>query len=223
MPVVSGNVSLYNESPDSAIHPSPLIGMVGVLQDVRQNVGMGLRREGDLLVLLGDTRDELGGSEYLFTLHGLEEGDCPALDLDRELNVQRLTLAAIRRGLVSAAHDCSDGGLAVALAEMCITGEIGAAIELPTQVENVPNIRLDSLLFGESQSRILVSVAPDKLDALRGMARQIGVPLALLGRVGGDHFSLADNRFGFLKPLWNVPVTDLSSAYRGAIGRIMSK
>jgi len=223
VPVVSGNVSLYNESPDSAIHPSPLIGMVGVLQDVKNHVGQGFRRDGDLIVLLGDTRDELGGSEYLFTLHGLEEGDCPALDLERELNVQRLTLAAIRRGLVVCAHDCSDGGLAVALAEMSIAGEMGASIELPAECEASPRTRLDSLLFGESQGRIVVCVARENLETLQTMARRIGVPSSFLGTVGGERFTLSDERAGILTPLINLPVDEMTAAFRGAIGRIMSK
>lgn len=223
VPVVSGNVSLYNESPDSAIHPSPLIGMVGVLQDVKQHVGMGFRDAGDMIVLLGDTKDELGGSEYLFALHGLEEGDCPQLDLDRELNVQRLVLAAIRRGLIKAAHDCSDGGLAVALAEMSIAGELGASIELAPEVESSLNIRLDSVLFGESQSRIVVSIGRESLEVLSQMARRIGVPLSFLGTVGGDRFTLSDNRAGLLHPLMNLSLDEMTEAYRGAIGRIMSK
>ena len=223
VPVVSGNVSLYNESPESAIHPSPLIGMVGVLQDVNQSTGMAFRESGDLIVLLGDCKDELGGSEYLFTLHGLEEGDCPSLDLDRELNVHRLTLAAIRRGLVKSAHDCSDGGLAVALAEMSITGEIGASIELPSECEATPNIRLDSVLFGESQSRVVVSTSRENWPQLQAMARKIGVPISLLGTVGGDRFTLSDNRIGFLQPLMNLSVEEMIDGYRGAIGRIMSK
>ncbi len=223
VPVVSGNVSLYNESPDSAIHPSPLIGMVGVLEQVTQGVGMGLRDQGDLIVLLGDCKDELGGSEYLFTTHGLEEGDCPALDLDLELNVQRLTLAAIRRGLIKSAHDCSDGGLAVALAEMSISGEIGASIELAPEMESSPNIRLDSVLFGESQSRIVVSTSRENWPELQRMARKIGVPVSLLGTVGGDQFTLADNRAGILRPLMNLSVEEMTNAFRGAIGRIMSK
>jgi len=222
VPVVSGNVSLYNESPDSAIHPSPLIGMVGVLQDVKNHVGMGLRDSGDLIILLGDCRDELGGSEYLFTTHGLEEGDCPALDLARELNVQRLGLAAIRRGIVKSAHDCSDGGLAVALAEMSITGEIGASIEVPLEAEARPNIRLDSLLFGESQSRIVVSIAREHLETLQTMARRVGVPTSFLGTAGGDRFTLSDVRGGVV-PLVNLSLLEMTDAYRGAIGRIMSK
>ncbi len=222
VPVVSGNVSLYNESPDSAIHPSPLIGMVGVLQDVKNHVSMGFKNDGDLIVLLGDCRDELGGSEYLFTLHGLEEGDCPALDLARELNVQRLTLAAIRRGIVKCAHDCSDGGLAVALAEMSIAGEIGASIEVPLEAESSPNIRPDSLLFGESQSRVLVSVAREHLETLQTMARRIGVPSSFLGTVGGERFTLSDTRDGVV-PLMNLSVEEMTDGFRGAIGRIMSK
>jgi phosphoribosylformylglycinamidine synthase II len=222
VPVVSGNVSLYNESPDSAIHPSPLIGMVGVLPDVKNHVGMAFKNAGDLIVLLGDCKDELGGSEYLFTLHGLEEGDCPALDLARELNVQRLTLAAIRRGLIKSAHDCSDGGLAVALAEMSIAGEVGASIELPLEAEHTPNMRLDSLLFGESQSRILVCVARENLETLQTMARRIGIPTSFLGTVGGDRFTLSDVRGGVV-PLMNLSLDEMTEAYRGAIGRIMSK
>ncbi|BCM91425.1 phosphoribosylformylglycinamidine synthase subunit PurL [Abditibacteriota bacterium] len=223
VPVVSGNVSLYNESPESAIHPSPLIGMIGVLEHVDHAVGMGFRDSGDLIVLIGDTKDELGGSEYLFALHGLEEGDAPALDLDRELNVHRLTLAAIRRQLIKSAHDCSDGGLGIALAESSIAGEIGASIELAPEIEATPNIRLDSVLFGESQSRIVVSVARENWPTLQAMARKIGVPVALLGSVGGDRFTLADNRAGILRPLANLPVEEMTDAYRGAIGRIMSK
>ena len=178
VPVVSGNVSLYNETPDSAIHPSPLIGMVGVLDDVTKSMGMGFRDSGDVVVLLGECIGELGGSEYLYVEHGLEEGRPPQLDLQRELNVHRLTLAAIRRGLIKSAHDCSDGGLAVALAESCIVGEIGASIELPPEVEHTRGLRLDSVLWGESQSRIVVSCARENLDELRRMAKIARVPLA---------------------------------------------
>ncbi|KAJ1683916.1 hypothetical protein LUZ63_020869 [Rhynchospora breviuscula] len=185
VPVVSGNVSLYNESPDSAIHPSPLIGMIGVLEHVDHAVGMGFRDSGDLVVLIGDSKDELGGSEYLFAVHGLEEGDAPSLDLDRELNVHRLTLAAIRRQLIKSAHDCSDGGLAVTLAESCIAGEIGASIELAPEVEAVANTRLDSVLFGESQSRIVVSVSRENWSHPTGHGpqnRRSGFPVGHRGR-----------------------------------------
>ncbi|PQV62888.1 phosphoribosylformylglycinamidine synthase subunit II [Abditibacterium utsteinense] len=223
LPVVSGNVSLYNETPETVIHPSPLIGMVGVLQNVEQAMEMRFRDTGDLIILVGDCKDELGGSEYLFVEHGLEEGAPPSLDLQRELNVQRLTLAAIRRGLVKSAHDVSDGGLAVALAESCIAGRIGASIELPDSVESVSNTRLDSLLFGESQSRIVLSCAPQNLSRLQDMARIAGVPLSFLGTVGGEKLTISDNRIEALTFLCEFPVSEMESAFRGAIGRLMNQ
>ncbi len=227
MPVVSGNVSLYNETADSAIHPSPLIGAVGVLDDVEKSVGMGFQNAGDTIVLLGQCRDELGGSEYLATLHNLEVGVPPHLDLPTELKVQKLTLEAIREGIVVSAHDCSDGGLAIALAESCISGGanmtgIGAHIALPASIEYSNQIRLDALLFGESQSRIVVSVAPQNLPRLQQLAQKTGVPLAGLGTVGGDNFVVGDNRTGAISPLFDVEVRVLEVAFKGAIRRLMS-
>lgn len=221
LPVVSGNVSLYNETPDSAIHPSPLIGMVGVLERVEQATEMRFRDAGDVILLAGHSKDELGGSEYLWVEHGLEEGAPPTLDLTRELNVQRLTLAAIRRGLVKSAHDVSDGGLAVALAECCIAGEIGASIELSDGVEEAAGTRLDALLFGETQSRVVLSCSRENMVHLKEMARTAGVPLSFLGTVGGANFTLADGRMNVLRPLCEFPVAQLEDLYRGAIRRLM--
>lgn len=222
LPVVSGNVSLYNETPESVIHPSPLIGMVGVLDDVNQRVGMGFRDAGDDIVLLGQCRDELGGSEYLATLHGLEAGRPPELDLERELAVQKLTLAAIRSGLAKSAHDISDGGLAVTVAESCIVGNIGAAIEIPPEAEVQVNTRLDAVLFGETQSRVVLSVAPQHLEQLKAMAQRAGVPMSYLGSVGGDKLTLGDDRAGILRPLAVISLEELNRFYRGAIPALMS-
>ncbi|HEX8236490.1 MAG TPA: phosphoribosylformylglycinamidine synthase subunit PurL [Abditibacteriaceae bacterium] len=222
LPVVSGNVSLYNETPESVIHPSPLIGMVGVLENVEQSVGMGFRNVGDAVVLVGQSRDELGGSEYMAVLHDLEVGLPPQLDLELELNVQKFTLAAIRAGLVKSAHDCSDGGLAVALAESCITGNIGAKLELPDTVEYSVNTRLDAVLFGETQSRIVLSTQPEHLPRLQELARAAGVPLSYLGLVGGERLIISDNRAASLRPIVEAPLNELSDAYRGAIARLMS-
>jgi phosphoribosylformylglycinamidine synthase len=219
LPVVSGNVSLYNETPDSVIHPSPLIGMVGVLQNVENAMEMRFRDTGDLILLAGSTLDELGGSEYLFVEHNLEEGKPPHLDLHKELNVHRLTLAAIRRGLVKSAHDVSDGGLAVAIAECCIAGDIGASIELPDSIEESSNTRLDALLFGETQSRVVLSCPRENLTKLQDMAHIAGVPLSFLGTVGGAKLNFADNRIEALTPLFDFDLETLSTAYRGAIGR----
>jgi phosphoribosylformylglycinamidine synthase len=222
LPVVSGNVSFYNETPESVIHPSPLIGMVGVLQNVEQSVGMAFRDAGDAILLVGQCRDELGGSEYLATLHGQEVGMPPELNLERELNVQRLTLAAIRHGLVKSAHDVSDGGLAVTVAECCITGKTGATIELPDTIENNPNIRLDSLLFGETQSRIVLTALPENLPRLQQMARMAGVELSYLGAVGGERLIISDNRSGVLSPVLEATVAEVEWPYRNGITRWMS-
>jgi phosphoribosylformylglycinamidine synthase len=222
LPVVSGNVSLYNETPESVIHPSPLIGMVGVLENVEQSVGMGFRDAGDAVLLVGQSRDELGASEYLAVLHDLEVGHPPQLDLDLELNVQKFTLAAIRAGLVKSAHDCSDGGLAVALAESCITGNIGARLELPETVEHSPDTRLDAVLFGETQSRIILSTQTEHLPRLQELARSAGVPLSYLGLVGGERLLISDNRAGMPRPIVEAPLDELTTAYRGAIARLMS-
>ena len=221
LPVVSGNVSLYNETPESVVHPSPLIGAVGVLEDVEKCVGMGFRDVGDTVVLLGQCLDEIGGSEYLATIHNLEAGLPPRLDLPTELNVQKVTLEAIREGVVKSAHDCSDGGLAIALAECCITGEIGASLELPASVEATSSTRIDSVLFGESQSRIVVSVLPENLPRLQQLAQAVNVPLSVLGTVGGDNLVLNDNRTGAVSSLFDVEVRVLDVAWRGAIRRLM--
>ena len=221
LPVVSGNVSLYNETAESAVQPSPLIGMVGVLPDVNAHMRMAFQQAHDLIVLLGDSHDELGGSEYAFTMHGIEAGVPPRLDLERELAVQKLTVVAIRAGLLHSAHDCSDGGLAVALAESAIVGQIGVHIELPDTVESRANIRLDSLLFGESQSRVVVSLPPANLPRLRELARAAGVPISFLGTVGGERLLISDARGGGVRPLVDLPLAQASDAWKNAIARIM--
>lgn len=222
LPVVSGNVSLYNETPESVIHPSPLIGMVGVLENVEQHTTMSFKHAGDSVLLFGQCRDELGGSEYLATVHGVEAGLPPELNLERELAVQTLTLAAIRAGLVKSAHDVSDGGLAVCLAESCITGGLGAVVELTDTVEAEANTRLDAVLFGETQSRVVVSAAPEHITQLQEMARHAGVAISFLGTVGGDKLVVRDDRAGALTPVLDVPLTQMEDTYRQAIPRLMN-
>ncbi|NIM06386.1 MAG: phosphoribosylformylglycinamidine synthase subunit PurL, partial [Armatimonadetes bacterium] len=149
--VVSGNVSFYNEGPDSAVYPTPVIGMVGVLRDVTRHCKMGFRSTGEEIFLLGRTEDDLGGSEYLKLCHGMEAGSPPKLDWELEKGVQQACLEMIQKGLLSTAHDCSQGGLAVTLAECCIAGGVGADITLP----DTKGLRADTHLFGESPSRIV--------------------------------------------------------------------
>jgi phosphoribosylformylglycinamidine synthase II len=178
--VVSGNVSFYNESPEGPIHPTPIIGMLGVLPDVSRAVGTAFRDDGDIVLLLGDVAPagpaSLGGSEYLAVVHGREAGRIPPLDIDLERRLQAAVRDLIRRDLVRSAHDCADGGLAVALAECAIAGRRGARIHLPAS----PNA---AALFGEAPSRILITVSPDAKDPVLTLLSEAEVPAIVLGRV----------------------------------------
>lgn len=185
VPVTGGNVSLYNETEGQPIYPTPVIGMVGLLENIDQRLQAGFQSDGDLIVLLGETKEELGGSAYLAQIHNLEAGRPPELDLELERQVQLVVLDAAKEGLLSSAHDCSDGGLAVALAEACLFGGHGAEVSL-----RMP-FRADALLFGESQSRIVLSVPEAKLPRLQALASLHGAPLSLLGRVGGNALTIA--------------------------------
>jgi phosphoribosylformylglycinamidine synthase len=215
LPVVSGNVSFYNETPDSVVHPSPLIGMIGVLPDVNKKLTLGFHRAGDIIALVGGSHDlsredGLGGAEYLHVIYGLEVGKPPALHLERERAVQRAVLEAAKKGLLASAHDCSEGGLAVALAECCIEGNIGANVDVTQTI----SLRYDALLFGESQSRIVVSLPQQHLNDLLDIARQHGAPVMILGKVGGQRLMVND--------LIDVDVPTLDRTWRGAIPCLMN-
>jgi phosphoribosylformylglycinamidine (FGAM) synthase-like enzyme len=179
IPVISGNVSLYNETKGKAIYPTPVIGMVGLIEDVNRHCTNSFKDEGDVVFLLG-SQDEggLGGSEYLEVIHGLIAGG-PFINLDLEKRVQRCCLSLIKEGIIKSAHDCSDGGLAVALAECCLAGDVGFRGGWGIQG------RIDAALFGELQSRIIVSVAPTRATELEERATQEGIGLGKLGVVGG--------------------------------------
>jgi phosphoribosylformylglycinamidine synthase len=206
--VVSGNVSFYNETEGKAIPPTPTIATVGILADVTRHVTQWFKCEGDLIVLLGETREELGASEYLATIHGRIAGAPPALDLEREKRLQDLCLTAAREQLFSSAHDVAEGGLAVALAEACITrpeGVLGARVTLSGEM------RPDALLFGESQSRVLVSLPHTALPRLQELARAVNLPLIVLGEVGGTDLDIA----GYVR----VPVNVLQREWRTALAK----
>lgn len=205
-PVVSGNVSLYNETKGEAIYPTPTVAMVGLIENINLHCTQWFKNSGDWIVLLGNNKDELGGSEYLKIVHGLVKGPLPKLDVDLETAVQKTCLEAIKAGIVQSAHDCSEGGLSVALAECCISGEkpVGAIIELDNY-----GIRKDSLLFGESQSRIVVSVRKIHLEKLEELACNNGVPLEVIGEVGGEHL-LIDDKI-------NLNIEELFAAWSAAI------
>ena len=206
VPVVSGNVSFYNETDGIPIYPTPTIGMVGLLAKVRRVVTPWFKSPGDLVVLLGRTREELGGSEYLKIVHKLVKGTPPWIDLRLEQAVQHCCLEAMERGLLRSAHDVSDGGLAVALAECCVSGPDKP---LGVRVEMREMIRGDALLFSESQSRIVVSLQEKDLDELQAIAAKQNVPVQVLGNVGGTRL--------IIQPLVRLPVEEVRAIWSSAL------
>ena len=182
-PVVGGNVSLYNESPAGTVDPTPTVGMVGLIENERWVTRQGFQQENDLIWLVGGLGDEMGGSLYLRSIHGLKIGSPPRLDYDQALAVHQFLAEAIRFGWVQSAHDCSDGGLAVALTESCVSGEVKRGAEISVDARGR---RTDELLFNESQSRILISSTPGSAAGLRLLADRHKVDLIELGQVGGQ-------------------------------------
>lgn len=208
-PVTGGNVSLYNETMGKAIYPTPIVGMLGILDHISHATTPAWKEAGDVVVLLGETREELGGSEYLKVCHGLVQGCPPAVDLDLERRVQECCLEAIQTGVVRSAHDCSDGGLAVALAEGCICDperQIGVDVTLPG------SMRPDALLFGESQSRIVLSAREADVSRLRAIADRHGVTVTPLGQVGGSRLICRGEMF-----IIDLPVAELDRSWRGSL------
>ncbi|BCJ87153.1 phosphoribosylformylglycinamidine synthase subunit PurL [Effusibacillus dendaii] len=216
-PVISGNVSLYNETNGIDIYPTPVIGMVGLVHDLNHLTTLDWKAEGNLLYLTGFTKADIGGSEYLAAVHGLVTGRPPAIDLELEKSVQQLTLTAIQQGLVRSAHDCADGGLAVALAESAIAGGKGALIELLTGEEIAAGLRTDFVLFSESPSRIVLEVTPDQAEQLESLARERNVPLTRIGRVTGTNLTIQVNGVASI----DQSVEKLAETWRGAIPCIM--
>ncbi|MGI9860440.1 phosphoribosylformylglycinamidine synthase subunit PurL [Moorella naiadis] len=212
-PVTGGNVSFYNETEGEAIYPTPVVGMVGLLPDIEKRCVMGFRREGDVIILLGATYSELGGSEYLAAVHGLVAGQPPALDLEREAAVQALVRAAIAAGLVTAAHDCAEGGLAVALAESVLAGGLGAEVALAGE------LRPDWLLFSESQSRVLLAVEPATVARVLDLAREQGVPAAPIGRCGGRELVIQVNG----RKIISLSPGEMEKTWRESIPALMAR
>jgi len=211
-PVIGGNVSLYNENARGAIYPTPVIGMVGLVHDVNHVTTQAFKNEGDVIFLLGETFAELGGSELQLVVHGVTEGRPPRLDLNVEKLLQKTVLSAIQGGLVASAHDLSEGGLAVALAESCISGELGANVDW-----TIPGLRADVALFSESQSRILLTCRPEQADALQMHLVEAGVPMTRLGTVGGGKLNVKVNGVTVL----DVDVDRLETTWKDAIPCLM--
>jgi phosphoribosylformylglycinamidine synthase len=216
-PVVSGNVSFYNETDGRGIVPTPTIGMVGLVEDTRKIVTHGFKKEGDVVALLGVTKDDLAASEYARTIMGtttdemIAIGRVPALDLELEKQVQDTCLKLAEAGLLSSAHDCSDGGLAVTLAESCFSSlgryAIGVKVELSSG-----ELSDEASLFSESPSRIVISFAAADRDGVERVAEGNSCPLSIIGKVSGTEFSvkLAEGSFA-------VHVSELESAWKNSL------
>ena len=209
-PVTGGNVSFYNENPESAIFPTPIIGMLGIIEDVEKHkMSPSFKNEGDIILYVGAPRIGLGGTEYLKVVHGLTTGDAPKLDLDVELKVQQTVLEVITSGLVTAAHDVSDGGLAVCITEMGVFGDLGAQINL-----SVLSGSIHEVWFSEAQSGIVLTCQPDKYETLVKQLTQGRVEVAQIGTVQGDTL--------VFEGIGSVNVDHLHSIYEGAIPKAMA-
>jgi phosphoribosylformylglycinamidine synthase subunit PurL len=213
VPVVSGNVSLYNETEGTAILPTPTVAVVGLLRDVTRTVGLAFRRAGDLVAVLGETRGELGGSEWLLSVHGKMAGRPPTLDMAREKSLQELVRGLVRSGALASAHDTSEGGLGVALAECCVADRermLGATLQL-----DAGKVPPHAFLFGEDASRVVISFAQEFQAEVERAARAVAVPCAVVGLVGGDRLTV--------QGLFDVPLTRLDRAWRSGIPALVKQ
>ncbi|MEX2600014.1 MAG: AIR synthase related protein, partial [Balneolaceae bacterium] len=209
-PVTGGNVSFYNENPKGAIFPTPVIGMLGLIDDVyEQTMTPGFKEQGDVVYYIGANRSGLGGSEYLRVIHGLTTGDAPALDLEFEAHLQKVLLQAIREKRINAAHDVSDGGLAVTLAEMAIFSGIGAAVSIKELSGSYYDV-----LYSEAQSGVVITVSQDQAGSFESFCKRQKLPAQVLGVVGGKHLEINE----FVK----IPVSSLSEIYESVIPAAMS-
>ncbi|MGE0363905.1 MAG: phosphoribosylformylglycinamidine synthase subunit PurL [Vicinamibacterales bacterium] len=222
VPITGGNVSLYNETEGQAIYPTPVIGVVGLLEDSAQTVTRVFRSVGAAVIVLGENRGELGGSEYLARLLGTVAGEPPRLDLDRERALQQLVVALIRAGLVESAHDCAEGGVAVTLAECTFdSGGIGVEAAIDTVPDaGVPGtFAVAAALFGEGASRIVVSAPDSAVAAVLARAADAGVPAQVIGRTGGPAIRIACGG----APAISLPVAAAEARWAEAIGRYFER
>jgi phosphoribosylformylglycinamidine synthase len=208
IPVTGGNVSLYNSTGETAILPTPVVAVLGVIEDVTRRTPTGFGAEGERVFLLGETREELSGSEWAYVAHGHLGGLPPKVDLAAEQALAWVLQDASRDGVVTSAHDLSDGGLAQALVESTFGRGIGVSVSLASGAD-------DSFvaLFSESTARAIVTVADDRADALVALAEQHGVPLTALGRTGGDTISV--------EGAFDLPVAEAKAAWQATMPAVL--
>jgi phosphoribosylformylglycinamidine synthase len=221
VPITGGNVSLYNETDGSAIYPTPIVGVVGLLEHADRVVSRPFRRDGDAIIQLGDDRAELGGSEYLKIVHGIVRGQPPVLDLDAERALQSLLVSLADAKLLRSAHDCSDGGIAVAIAGCCFeNGGIGAEASIDAKhISRLESIDVAAALFSESASRVVVSVAPAHVAKVLERAAAAGVAVRMIGRVGGSRIRVVVGGAAAI----DVPLGEAERVWSSAIERHFAK
>jgi phosphoribosylformylglycinamidine synthase len=213
-PVTGGNVSFYNQTVNEdgttkPVFPTPTIGMLGVMEDKSYHMTLDFKYKGDLIYLLGEPTNDIASSEYLYNIVGVKNSPAPAFDIENEFALQSTIKTLIRKHLINAAHDVSDGGLWVALAEMAMPSQLGFDIETPLE------FRKDAFLFGESQSRVVVTVAEADKDAFLDFVAESNVPLMLLGHVTKGRMTIDEEEFG--------SVEEIASIYNNVIGNVMKK
>ena len=205
-PITGGNVSFYNETMGEAIYPTPTIGMVGIIEDVKNHCTQWWKNAGDVIILLGKNEPDLGGSEYLKLIRHQVAGRPPHLDFKLELAVQKVCRTGIKRGLIKSAHDIAEGGLAVTMAECCITGNKGM---LGAKVDIEGDLAPEVQLFGESASSIVISVSPDDVETMLTIAQELGAPAKKIGVVGGGKLEIGDMLKADISELhanWNTTI-----------------
>jgi phosphoribosylformylglycinamidine (FGAM) synthase-like enzyme len=217
VPITGGNVSLYNETDGKAIYPTPVIGVVGLLDHADRVVTRPFKASGEIVALLGDAPVTLGASEYLKTIHGLVRGLPPVLDLERERALQDLLVVLSSDRLLRSAHDCSDGGIAVTLAECTFgTGGVGAEVSLEgTRAASSATLDDAAVLFGESASRVVVSLRPEDVTEVLQRAAAAGVSARVIGETGGNRLRIAVAG----RTVIDVPQDAAEAAWSSAIGR----
>jgi phosphoribosylformylglycinamidine synthase len=208
IPVTGGNVSFYNQTGDTPILPTPVVGVLGVIDDVRARITQGFARDGEHVILLGETREELSGSTWADVIHDHLGGRPPVVDLAAEQALAALLHEAARRGLLSAAHDLADGGLAMSLVEGCLSHDVGVRVELDG-ADHGACVEL----FSESSARAIVVVAEDRHDELVTLAEEHGVDLSSIGRTGGDAFEVAGQ--------FRVPLDELRADWEATLPAVL--
>ena len=207
-PVTGGNVSFYNQAPDGPVYPTPTIGMVGVLDSVDEKMTMDFKKEGDMIYLIGVSRDDINSSEYLHKIHGVEFSPAPYFNLDEEFNVQQLIQKLIKEKLINSAHDVSEGGLFVTLTESGFNNNLGYSIETKK------TIRKDAYLFGEAQSRVVISVNEQQAATVEKLLSTASISFEKLGTVNRGNIIIDGESWG--------TIVDWENKYDNAIGNLLA-